>query len=364
MAGGGAAPYSVLAADLDGDGDFDLAVENLTGHTVSILKNNGDGTFAAKVDYATGIASSVFAADLDGDGYRDLTVPNFQASTVSILKNNGDGTFAAKVDYGAGLTPYSVFAADLDGDGDFDLAVTNQNANRVSRLKNLSPSCGVPIITCPANISVQNQPAQCSAVVNFTASVSNCPGAAISCTPPSGSIFSVGTDTVTCIATTYASGNKDTCTFTVTVTSSDLEPPTVNCPGDTTVRVCPAATDSILTFTTNAADNCSGVSVNCTPPSGSAFPVGVTTVTCIATDASGNQDTCSFSLTVTNLFRGDMNKDGQPTSADVVLMLNCAFLGTGDCGICFSDMNCDGFLTSADVVIELNYVFLGILPPC
>jgi hypothetical protein len=62
--------------------------------------------------------------------------------------------------------------------------------------------------------------------------------------------------------------------------------------------------------------------------------------------------------------KGDMNGDGSPTSADVVLHLNCTFLGTGNCDVCFSDMNCDGNLTSADVVIELNYVFLGTPPPC
>ena len=56
------------------------------------------GTFAPKIDYGTGVGPvSLFAADLDGD--YDLAVANFgvvfePASTVSVLKNNGDGTFA------------------------------------------------------------------------------------------------------------------------------------------------------------------------------------------------------------------------------------------------------------------------------
>ena len=45
--------------------------------------------------------------------------------TVSVLLNNGDGTFAPKMDYGTGDSPSSVFSADLDGDGDNDLAVAN-----------------------------------------------------------------------------------------------------------------------------------------------------------------------------------------------------------------------------------------------
>src|SRR4030065_721925 len=133
----GVFPFSVFASDLDGDVDLDLVTANLFSDSVSILKNNGDGTFAAKVDYATGtVPYSVFAADLDGDGDFDLAVANLGSNTVSVLKNNGDGTFAPKVDYATGVTPVSVFASDLDGDGDFDLATANLGDYSVSILKN------------------------------------------------------------------------------------------------------------------------------------------------------------------------------------------------------------------------------------
>jgi hypothetical protein len=132
----GGDPGSVFCADLDGDGDLDLAVANRGSNTVSILKNNGDGTFQSKVDYAVGSYPAwVFCADLDGDGDLDLAVPNAHSNTVSILKNNGDGTFQTKVDYGGGY-PVSVFCADLDGDGDLDLAVANATSNNVSIFKN------------------------------------------------------------------------------------------------------------------------------------------------------------------------------------------------------------------------------------
>ena len=39
--------------------------------------------------------------------------------------------------------------------------------------------------------------------------------------------------------------------------------------------------------------------VGCTPPSGSAFDLGTTTITCTATDASGNTSSASFNVTVT-----------------------------------------------------------------
>ena len=95
--------------------------------------------FAPAVNYGAGDGSfSVFCADLDRDGDLDLAVANTWSDNVSILKNNGDGTFQTKVDYGVGDYPFSVFCADLDGDGDFDLAVANEGSNNVSILKNLS----------------------------------------------------------------------------------------------------------------------------------------------------------------------------------------------------------------------------------
>lgn len=62
--------------------------------------------------------------------------------------------------------------------------------------------------------------------------------------------------------------------------------------------------------------------------------------------------------------RGDMNVDGNFSGTDVVLMLNCVFLGTGVCDLCFADVNCDGILTGPDVILELHRVFLGTVLPC
>jgi hypothetical protein len=130
-------PLSVFCADLDGDGDLDLAVANSGGNNVSILKNNGNGTFDSLVNYGAGYnPSSVFCADLDGDFDLDLAVGNWGSDNVSILKNNGNGTFQTAVNYGAGYGPLSVFCVDLDGDGDLDLAVANGGSGNVSILKN------------------------------------------------------------------------------------------------------------------------------------------------------------------------------------------------------------------------------------
>jgi subtilisin-like proprotein convertase family protein len=157
-----------------------------------------------------------------------------------------------------------------------------------------------PVVTCPANKSISAALGLCEATTTYTATAEdNCPGVgAATCSPPSGSSFPVGTTTVTCTATD-AAGNQGSCSFTVTVT--DNQNPVVTCPANKSVIAPSGACSASVTFSAAAADNCPGVSAaNCSPPSGTAFPVGTTTVTCSATDASGNQGSCSFTVTVTD----------------------------------------------------------------
>lgn len=58
-------------------------------------------------------------------------------------------------------------------------------------------------------------------------------------------------------------------------------------------------------------------------------------------------------------YKGDLNQDGFRRPADVALLLNCAYLGNGNCDISFTDVDCDGILTAADIVVEINAVFLA-----
>jgi hypothetical protein len=96
---------------------------------------------------------------------------------------------------------------------------------------------------------------------------------------------------------TDASGNVSTCTFNVTV-AADTSAPVVACHGDTTVT-CASPEGIAVAFNVTATDACDPAPlVTSTPASGSVFPVGTTTVTSTATDASGKASTCSFNVTV------------------------------------------------------------------
>ena len=120
----GSISYAVTAGDLDGDGDLDLATANYNGDAdngVSVLLNNGDGTFASAVNYDTDHYNlEIEAGDLDGDGDLDLAVTSSDGG-VSVLLNNGNGTFASAVLYSGTGATYSIAIADFDMDGKKDI---------------------------------------------------------------------------------------------------------------------------------------------------------------------------------------------------------------------------------------------------
>lgn len=86
------------------------------------------------------------------------------------------------------------------------------------------------------------------------------------------------------------------------VTFDDVPPVISGTPADITQPAdAGSCADAIVTFTDpTATDDCDASPVVvCSPPSGSAFPVGTTTVTCTATDACGNESMSTFDVTVT-----------------------------------------------------------------
>jgi hypothetical protein len=129
-------PKALVSADFNGDGRADLAAVGLGGTGLSVLRGNGNGTFAATVNYTATGGNAVVAADFNNDGRPDLAVPDSFGGTVAVLRNNGDGTFAAKVDHAVGTTPMGVTAGDFNNDGRPDLAVANSGGDSVSVLRN------------------------------------------------------------------------------------------------------------------------------------------------------------------------------------------------------------------------------------
>ena len=146
-AGGFAAPVQhglgsggavhLVAADLDGDGNLDVAGSHWgsqpLGSTLAVLFGNGDGTFAPPVTYLgmfsqwrAGIGG-LTVGDADGDGDLDLIGGCFGANDVAIFPNNGDRTFGPEQRYGVDGDVTAVVAGDFNGDGRTGVAVNIAN---------------------------------------------------------------------------------------------------------------------------------------------------------------------------------------------------------------------------------------------
>lgn len=239
-------------------------------------------------------------------------VPPTIACPGNIGMNNTAGACTAPVSYTVNFSdncPGAVLAqtAGLPSGSSFPVGTTT-NTFVVTDAAGLTATCSFdvtvtdnepPTVTCPVDIVQGNDPGDCGAIVSFSASTSdNCSGETVVCSPASGTFFSVGTTVVTCTVTDM-SGLTATCTFNVTV--NDTESPNVNCPtANVTANNDPGQCGAIVTFSASTSDNCTGDSISCSPASGSFFAVGTTSVTCTATDASGNTATCSFDVTVTD----------------------------------------------------------------
>ena len=140
---GGSPSYSVVVADVNGDGKPDIVVGSCAPNpstcgsadgVVSILLGNGDGTFQSARTFDAGAphSAAVSVADLNGDGKPDVIVANYFGEsngdgTVAVLLGNGDGTFLPAVLYDSGAqNANDVKAADVNGDGVPDLLVANR----------------------------------------------------------------------------------------------------------------------------------------------------------------------------------------------------------------------------------------------
>jgi len=175
-------------------------------------------------------------------------------------------------------------------DAEGNEATVNQN---VIVIDNQAPT----VVVAPENITVNTDLGQCSAsnvsLGNNVSFTDNCPGTVVTNNAPS--IYPKGMTTVVWTATD-ASGNTTTISQTVTVV--DNEAPHLVCPSNITVNNNPGQCGAQVFYNIDFSDNCEGGGVWTNAGSGSFFAVGTNTVNLIATDGSGNQTSCSFTITV------------------------------------------------------------------
>jgi DNA-binding transcriptional regulator GbsR (MarR family) len=211
--------------------------------------------------------------------------------------DNVDGNIAVSCDpssgtiFPVGTTQVTCTATDSSDN-------TSQESFTVTVLSPESVDSTPPVISVPSNTIIESSeeltPVTFDVISNDNVDGSITP----TCNPTSGSLFPVGTTTVTCTATDSA-GNTATKSFTVEIIFVDIKSPEITISSINSVE---SGDGFIVTYDATAEDNVDGsVEVTCNPPSGSFFPVGTHRITCTATDSAGNTSTKSIDVTVSRV---------------------------------------------------------------
>src|SRR5262249_53747796 len=155
-----------------------------------------------------------------------------------------------------------------------------------------------PVISVPSTIT-KEAGSSGSIAVSYTVTATDDTSLAAgspSCSPASGSLFTVGTHTVNCTATD-THGNSSTASFQIIIVQT---PPVISAPANITMTGTSSA-GAVVTYSASASDPddaTSTLTFSCSPASGSTFGFGTTPVNCSASDPAGNSSTASFTVTV------------------------------------------------------------------
>jgi hypothetical protein len=321
----------VLTSSHTSGSTFALGTTTVTYTATDAAGNSSTCSFTVTVTDAT---APVFTAGCDavftgntvnGVCYGDIAVTPPTVTDgcgVHSLTNSYTGASSASGFYPVGTTTITWTATDEAG----NTATCNQTVT-VTDIQ-------APTINCPASVMKNNDLGLCSATVTIPApyTADNCGVASVSNnfnnTADASGVYPVG---VTTVIWTVTDIHNNTATCSMTVTVMDSEAPALACPANINLTTDLGVCTAVATWATPVpTDNCTAsgsIVLTSSHTSGSTFALGTTTVTYTATDAAGNNSTCSFTVTVTD-------------ATAPVFTAGCGDVFTGNTvnGVCYGDI--------------------------
>ena len=312
--------FSPSVSDAVGGGTVTTSIASGTTfsigvHTVTVTATDGHGN----------LSTTTFQVTVQDTTAPKVTVP----ANVTVEATSSAGATAS---YGAASATDAVGVASLSYSppppgGVFPIGVTTVIVTATDAAGNHSSATftvtvrdtTAPVITAVnGNVTTEGNTLG-GAIVTYTvtpAATDAVGGVTFSYSKASGSVFSVGTTTVTLTATDGV-GNHSSKSFTVTV--KDTTAPVITAP-NMTVEATQSSGWKVGTFTATASDVVGPVTLTYSKSPGSVLPFGTTTVTVTATDASGNHSSATFTVLV------------QDTTAPVITAADLIVEATGPAG--------------------------------
>jgi len=158
-----------------------------------------------------------------------------------------------------------------------------------------------PVLSLPSDITGDTTSESGDSISFAVSATDSIDGSiAVNCSAASGSLFTIGQTTVICDAADRA-GNSVSGSFYITImqsTAIDTTAPVLSLPGDVNKEAI-AASGARVNYSVSATDEVDGpVAPLCSSASGSTYAMGQTSVTCNASDSTGNTVSGSFTITV------------------------------------------------------------------